>query len=633
MKVLLMTVPVEVFARSSYEKSSLGVEVFTTASRAGGSLPVMPKIAIVNLVKTMLASGHRRENIDFYDVDMLLPTDEEIEAFLLKSKPTVIGLSAVVSTCYSQVKRLAQLVKRVLPGTLVVMGGSLSASANLVLRKTQVDVCVVGDGEIAWVDLLKAHESEGFRSGPENWSAITGLSFLRSGKLEFTGYGKSIAGAENYYPDYDILESGLDGRPELLRNYFRLGMGTLYVSCDSRSKLQSESRPWLAQVWTTKGCVARCTFCQRSTKGYRVFDSTKLDAHLKEIRTRFNVGFVHVIDENFGSDKKYTMEIAKVFRRNQMLWFAAGIRVSSVDEEYIQFLKDHGCTALKFGVESGSSIIMDVMEKKFTTKTVYDALKYCADREVYSPLAIMVGMPGETLATATETGKFVGKLSHMQGINPRHGGVAIFYALPLTGTPLYVYGQQKGVLGTSPDEEESYMMSVSSTGADKLNYINLNGSSFRDVIWWDYLVRFESLKEFFRLSKANPLPKNRPHYARVIDEHWVAGLSGFQKIKMTLKDLLYSKWVFGTPLVKVIQPLTRIAVTIRFVYLRYYFKIRRIEYNLFKKWPHIDQLDSSTNESSKPTRGSLRTIVIRKAAANVDLDSSVAVQNQLSIGL
>ena len=45
--------------------------------------------------------------------------------------------------------------KKINPNTLVVCGGYLTAAANTVL-KTDVDICVVGDGEVAWVGILKA---------------------------------------------------------------------------------------------------------------------------------------------------------------------------------------------------------------------------------------------------------------------------------------------------------------------------------------------------------------------------------------------------------------------------------------------------------------------------------------------
>lgn len=631
MKVSLFSVPVEVYAKSNYERSSHGVEVFATASRGGGELPIMPKIAIVNIVKCMEKAGYSKQDIDFYDVDMLLPTDDEVTSYLLKTKPDVIGLSAVVSTCYSQVKRLSHLARVALPNTLIVMGGSLAASANLVLNRTDVDVCVVGDGELAWLELLKAYSRNNLILNSDTLLKIKGLAFLNSGRIEFTGYGESIPGDENYYPDYDLLLSGLHDRPELLDNYFRPGMGTLYVRGDPRSIRQSETRPRLAQLWTTKGCVARCTFCQRSTKGYRVFNPESLEIHLKDLRTRFNVGFIHILDENFGSNMAYTKEIAEVFHRNEMLWFASGVRVSSVDADYIQFLKDHGCTSLKFGVESGSKTIMDVMEKKFTPERVFDSLKLLADRGMYSPLAFMVGMPGESIASAIETGKFFGRLSHMQGINPRHGGSAIFYALPLNGTPLFVYGQQKGVIGTSLDEEEAYLLSVSSTGADKLNYINLNGSKFLDVVWWDYLIRCEALKEYFRLANERPLPKRLTFMQMEIVRSPPRKVRFFSRIEMLLKDALYSKWVFGTKLAHPVMLGARIAVSVKFMYLKYYFKFRGIEYNVFKTWPNIKQLKFSPG--TKPIKLSLRSIVNDTQLATGDESYPDRVRKELSVGL
>lgn len=634
MKVLLVTVPVEAYTKSAYGRDIQGKEVFSTVNRADGVLPVIPKIAIVSIIKYLEKVGYERQDIDFYDVDMLQPTDDEFASYLMKTKPDVLGLSAVVSTCYSQVKRLSHLARAVLPSTLIVMGGNLSASANVVLNRTDVDICVVGDGELAFMELLKAYGGDRLTLNSDTLRKIKGLAFLNAGKIEFTGYGTPIPGDENYYPDYDLLLSGLKDKPELLANYFRPGMGSYYVRCDPRSKRQSEIRPMMAELWTSKGCVARCTFCQRSTKGYRVFKPEGLDAHLKELRTRFNVGFVLVLDENFGSDKAHTREIAEILHRNEMLWFCGGVRVSTVDAEYVQFLKDHGCMSLKFGVESGSKAIMDIMEKKFTPENVFESLKLLADRDMYSPLAIMVGMPGESIASVKETGKFLGRLCHMQGIHPWHGVASIFYALPLPGTPLFVYGQQKGVIGTSVDEEEKYLLAVGAAGAEKLNYPNLNGSKFLDVIWWDYLARYEAWKEFYRLAKERPLPSPKTFLQAEIYEGYKIEqrrIGAIGRIRSILKDMLYSKWVFGTPLVHPVIVMLRIRVSAQYMYRKYFFKIRGIEYNLFKEWPKIEKLEVTAG--TKPIKLSLRSIVNDKLLIAGDENDPNQVRKELSIGL
>ena len=53
--------------------------------------------------------------------------------------------------------------------------------------------------------------------------------------------------------------------------------------------------------------------------------------------------------------------------------------------------------AIKFGIESGSQKILDIMEKKFTTQDVYNAIANCKKLGI-STLTdqLMIGMPGET---------------------------------------------------------------------------------------------------------------------------------------------------------------------------------------------------------------------------------------------
>ena len=42
-----------------------------------------------------------------------------------------------------------EIIRRTNKNALIVCGGYLTAAANTILRKTEIDVCVVGDGEIA----------------------------------------------------------------------------------------------------------------------------------------------------------------------------------------------------------------------------------------------------------------------------------------------------------------------------------------------------------------------------------------------------------------------------------------------------------------------------------------------------
>ncbi len=656
MKITLLTVPVEPdYTEYLPSTARPSEDVFVSSVRSLGQMPMMPKIAIVSLVHAMERAGYTKNDYDYYDVDMLLPTDEELKSYFLGYQPTIVGLSAVVSTCYAQTKRISAILRECCPNTLIVLGGSLTASSNMVLRKTEVDICVVGDGEITWVNLLDYLSQGGEKDNYRELEKITGLAFINEiGELQFTGYGQQIPGELNPYPDYEVLKLGLQKRQSEFRNYFKDGLGTTHFRTDKRS-FEPHRRPKVAQLWSSKGCVARCTFCQRSTKGYRVSGLEALEQHLEILANEYDVGFIHILDENFGSDNNFARKLAVTMKKHDMLWMASGVRVTSVDYEDIKFFKENNCVSLKFGIETGSQKIMDIMEKKFTVEHVFKALEHCAELQVYSPLAVMVGMPGETNETAAETGRYLGRIAHLQGVDPHLIGVAIFYALPLTGTPLYVYGQQVGLIGKTPDEEENFLLSVSGAGAGKSNYVNLNGAPLIDVIWWDWLVKLEAKRTFVKLSKLNPVKigfmqekimedkeaeiLGRPASLSTIVRQLLTGdLKGVKlKIAIGIDDFM-EHVVCNSSLIAQLPTRLTYPVLRRLVYAQYLIqrwllvrKSRKLP-NLFLSWAPVEPVKEVKISEIKISR-SLRNVVKKNDANSKEKTATEYNQDILSIGL
>ena len=62
------------------------------------------------------------------------------------------------------------------------------------MNKTEADLCVVGNGEIAWVGILKYMEKhlneKKNQLDLDELSKIRGLAFLRNNKIEFTDMEK-----------------------------------------------------------------------------------------------------------------------------------------------------------------------------------------------------------------------------------------------------------------------------------------------------------------------------------------------------------------------------------------------------------------------------------------------------------
>lgn len=631
MKVCLCSIPVE------------GINTELNRGRDEGPLGIVPKVAIVSLINWMKKYGYTEEEYDFYDIDMLFPRDDEIKSYFKMLNPTgegptVVGLSAVVSTSYQQVKKISKIVRDIYPDAWIVLGGVLAAVAETVIHKTEVDLCVVGDGEIAWVNFLNYVKEYNTNKewNYERLGQIKGLCFFNDkNELIFYGFGKGIPSDEIAYPDYDLLRKGLQEKPELIKNYFRPAMKSGWFNFDPRA-YESHRAPMVGGVFVTKGCVGKCTFCQRSTKGYRTMDLIKLEKHLKYLKENFNVGYIQILDENFGSNKTHGYAIARLMKKLDLLWIATGARCKSFKREDIKFYQEHNCSALKFGVESGSQKILDIMEKKFNVDDVFNAVKNCIDFGVYSPISFMLGMPGETSQTAEETGAFIGKISSLLGVHPKNMGEELFYALPLPGTTLFEYGIQVGFFDDSVDGIEDYLESVTNVSIFKRYFMNLNGAPYSEVIFWDWLVKLEASRVYRKNIRQSQRNDENLFVAKKLKEIYQKNRE-LNKISNPRLKLKYTaiKFTFITQYLdkvvgsafldmipkKILYPIVNYLVYFEFKVQQ---KIQQnYEHNIFKgksKSENIPRIDDTYfDNSAKRIKNSLRKIVNRNSKSFEEL--------------
>ena len=609
--------------------------------RSEGSFPIMPKIACTALNNWAEKNGFK---CNYYDIDMLYPSDEEIEKFLRDNPQDIIGLSAVVSTSYLQVKRLCRIIKKVNEKTLIVVGGYLTAASNVLLNKTKADLCVVGNGEIAWVGILKymdKHLKEKRNQlDYDELSKIRGLAFLKNKKLAFTGYGETLKGCNLNFPDFDWLKSGLNGDKEALKNYFRPFQKVEEFIMDPKA-WEKGRKPMVVNIFTSKGCVAKCTFCQRGSKGYDVYDLDKLDKYLVTLKEKYDVGFVMVADENFGSNRKYSREVAELFHKHGMLWNAIGVRCTSVDKEDLIHYQNNGCSSLKFGLESGSQTMLDVMEKKFTVEDIKKAIFACAEIGLHTPLmGFMVGMPGESEETIRESGELAGELYAKLKVPPNFiwGHNDIPYAIPLVGTPLYEYGKQMKLVGSSVEDEERYLEMTSNVAVLKRFFLNFNGAPITEVLFWDMLYWLECTRSYVKfmngeeddvnaIKKYNmqiDLQNQNPHHKAKQKSVQVMGAGTENKVSFNnyfVTNWLREKVIFNKTIAKlprfIVNPLVKYSLYFEWLVQKYIFKDKHNLHKYSNSFASADfrlkkeLLDKKT--TSQRDR-SLRTIVNNKIA-------------------
>jgi radical SAM superfamily enzyme YgiQ (UPF0313 family) len=430
----------------------------------------------------------------FYDIDGLRPSFEEVERFFAERKPDVLGISAVVSTAYGYTKQLVSMVRRVSPKTRFVLGGNMAASAELLHRLVGIDVCVIGEGETVVVNLMKVLEADAGRLDYEALARVRGLSFLRpDGEMAATGYEISLPAAEVFDPDFTILEryskiSNFIGEPHERHDF----------SLDARTHEPKRKGKKMTTLVTAKGCVARCTFCHRWDKGYRTIPVEQITAKIKMLQERYNVGFITFSDENFGSDRRQTEALIASLKELDVLWQVGGVRVRSVDPALLTRMKDAGCVAVYYGMETGSPRILEFMEKKATLQNNLDAARWSREAGIFTIFQMVVGMPGETPQTIAETTEFLKTVT--QDIpEPPRSLMSINYIQALPGTPVYEFARLRGLIGKTILDEERYLLSISDISAqDDTKTLNFTDYDHLTMRSWRRKIVLEVMRHYYR---------------------------------------------------------------------------------------------------------------------------------------
>jgi radical SAM superfamily enzyme YgiQ (UPF0313 family) len=129
---------------------------------------------------------------------------------------------------------------------------------------------------------------------------------------------------------------------------------------------------------------------------------------------------------------------AEIRRRKLAIPWDCETRVDMVNRGLLQKMRDAGCIAVWFGVESGSQLMIEKMHKRIKLEQTRNAYKMARELGLMTVASVILGFPGETEETAWETVNFVKEL--------RTDDVGFYVATPYPGTPLYDLVKEKGWL-------------------------------------------------------------------------------------------------------------------------------------------------------------------------------------------
>lgn len=354
-------------------------------------------------------------NVTVVDANGLRLTDEQVLAEIQEQKPAVIGIGGLITT-YAWVKRITRIIRKRWPETPIILGGSVGSSiVETALDNLDIDVIALGEADETILELLNR----------QPFHEIAGLAFRWNGKTVLT--------------EPRPLVTDLDALPLPARDLFPM---EVYL----QNPIVGVGRD--LDIITSRGCPFNCHFCYKIFgRQFRARSPENVVAEMELLKRDYEVDFISFQDECFVIDKERVYAICDLIDQSSILrgirWGCAG-RVTVCDFKLLTRMRQSGCVAMTYGIESGSPSILAAMNKQATVEQAEDAIINTRRAGMRPMLGFMFGYPGETRETAMETVEFCKALNIPL--------TSMLFTCPYPGTCLYEDMREAGKL-PGPEED------------------------------------------------------------------------------------------------------------------------------------------------------------------------------------
>ena len=329
------------------------------------------------------------------------PISEVVE----KYNPDLCGITAMISQ-FQPVTSMIREIKSVKPDTTVMLGGGLaSAVPEVMLRESQANICVIGEGEVTTRNLIN-----GLKKG-DDLNSINGICFKHRGQLLKTPPQNEIFDINSdHYPDWESFNISAYSRS----GNFGFGPGIKMID-----------------MITSRGCPYRCSYCFHGIFGH-VFRARNVDLIINEInmlQEQYGINGFVFRDDTFVLDRnRVTALCERLIDMDKAIFWGCNGRVDCMDSEMLRLMKRAKCITIGYGIESGSQRMIDLMKRQMDIGQAQQIVRETARLGMRPKVFLMMGMPGETEESLKDTVKFCKDV----GVNTE-----LFIATPIPGTALY----------------------------------------------------------------------------------------------------------------------------------------------------------------------------------------------------
>lgn len=307
-------------------------------------------VLLVDLNGELLSRAHHDLNFSYQVWKEVL--NQNIDLF----KPNLIGFSGMFSTMHQCVVEAVKEAKKINPAIPIIVGGVHPTQyPKLYLEKyPEIDLLMTHEADLSFPNLIN------FINGKAEPDILSQLAVIVDGQfLEVTKRSTPMGEQFDVRPDFGSIPIG---------QYSSVGMIGAYR--------------WLAgpprkagTIQFNRGCRAHCTFCSVENfngKGVRSRNVNNVVEELKWMNEVYGISHFLILDDDLLYGRVVELFNAIIRSGLHITWEASnGVIASATTDEIVHAAAESGCIGLHFGIESGNSAILRLVQKPSGVKHFY----------------------------------------------------------------------------------------------------------------------------------------------------------------------------------------------------------------------------------------------------------------------
>ncbi|MDM8007809.1 MAG: radical SAM protein [Phycisphaerae bacterium] len=192
-----------------------------------------------------------------------------------------------------------------------------------------------------------------------------------------------------------------------------------------------------ANLFTSRGCPARCTYCAGDLFGkrFRFRSADSILREMKEVYGRYGTRHFHFVDDAMTVNKERVRDLCSGLRDSGLkVTWSMMTRIDQVNEDLLRDAAAAGCVRVDYGVESGCPETLKRIHKPHTVEMVRRVIAWTAEAGIRPCVFFILGFPWEGTAEIDATQQLMVDLSpYVDSFHPAIASVLI----PFPGTEVY----------------------------------------------------------------------------------------------------------------------------------------------------------------------------------------------------